>query len=155
MSWAIQLFNSFVCSLACGGAAGKKAAACLPCPACCVLGSTEAVDKGCLFLGEDGNSWGEQGDNTWKYFLYFLYGLLGSWESLGWAQEASKQVKAWIKGSFRKGLVEQWGDRVCEFLLLLSCLSHQRGVAPVLAYILIKPSTGDSKPFSFSLGCWV
>lgn len=43
---AILLFNSFVCSLACGGAAGKAAAAHLSCPAGPVPASMKALEGG-------------------------------------------------------------------------------------------------------------
>lgn len=45
MSWTIQLFNSFVCSLAYDGAARKRAAACLPCHAWCLLSLIKAVER--------------------------------------------------------------------------------------------------------------
>lgn len=46
MLWAVLLFNCFVCSLACGGAAGKKAAAHLSHPAGCVPALMKALERG-------------------------------------------------------------------------------------------------------------
>lgn len=46
MLWAILLFNTFVCSLACGGAGGKKTAAHLSCPAGPVPALMKALEEG-------------------------------------------------------------------------------------------------------------